>query len=138
MRIRRYNPVVYPFKLWIVEDFGEKEFRKRFICEYEADWTFGYSSLIGVFDKPVIDKRSGMIGFIVVIQDLFKEEDVENYTKHICHEASHICDFMWRYLKEDYPGGEANAYLMGWIGDCLYKFIRDGQTDNVINKELVD
>lgn len=138
MRIRKFNPMVYPIKMWIAEDFSEKDFHKRFICEYEAEWIFGKYSLIGVFDKPVIDKRSGMVGFLVVINELFKEEDEENYTKHICHEASHVCDFIWKYLKEEFPGGEANAYLMGWIGDCLYKFIKDGQAGNVVNEELVN
>lgn len=120
-RVVRYSPVVYPFKLWIADELKEEEFKKRW--EGNVEWRQWKYAVMRVIGNLVMERRSEYIGFILIVGDV-KEDDMEKKVGYICHEASHLCELMWEHLGEDEIGNEANAYLMGWIGRCIYNFMK--------------
>ena len=52
------------------------------------------------------------------------------------HEASHICDAIEKAIGMEH-GGEASAYLLGWIASCINK-ARLGIGDFVEVKDIKD
>lgn len=119
-KIRRYNPVIYPVKLWIVGGWSEKELKAKFRSDWVIEWKRSEYMAMSVINKPVIERRSRYLGFVLIVGDNY---DGKNRVRYICHEASHICDFIWEHLGCDSVDGEANAYLMGWVGECINKFL---------------
>lgn len=107
-----YDPVIYPRKLWvhIGEDF--KELTSKAFCNIEVGDIKEY---YGVEYGEVSRKSDGMYGMVV---SFHKRKDI---TRKLCaHEASHVCDDLEEAIGMKH-GGEASAYLLGWIADCFDK-----------------
>jgi len=115
--IYEFDPVIYPVKLWvsITDDLNEvsetfMDFHTRMGISSKFD------SKLQAFIQVVERMNDGMVGIIAIFRS-FEYCD----TKTIAHESTHIARFLWDHLGENGTGIEADAYLVGWIAECIEK-----------------
>lgn len=110
------NTVIHEFDPVIEEFWALTESRER--AEINREW-FNADSFTIVRTGPVANKKSGWVGNLVYILKP-KQLDV----KTICHESAHCADYLTESLgitNGSFEDGEAYAYLVGWIADCIWK-----------------
>ena len=116
LQIHEFNPAIYPFKLWVVVSKDLKAINESFTTlggnEVYFDVPVGTDAWVGHI--PL--KYDGLNGILMVFKNK-KEITVSNIT----HETNHALKVIWDYLGEETIGDEANAYLAGWIAECIWK-----------------
>lgn len=121
VQIHQFDPVIYPFKLWIVISSDLKAISERF-NDYPSGNEFSYTDADNMiaFTQNVQQKSDGLVGAIIV----FKKRSDCN-VRLIAHESTHVALLLWKHVGEDEPGMEADAYLVGWIAECCEKVKRN-------------
>ena len=123
IQIHEFDPVIYPFRLWVGKFLSEEYLCEKFygltedmervdLKEMHKSDRFCTASTI-----IVADKNTGWGGAVVAIH---KPSAMD--IKTIAHEASHVADFVCEYFgisMDSFDGGEAKAYLVGWVADCI-------------------
>lgn len=114
--IHEFNSVIYPVRLWVAITEDTEEIIKKFVIAHSRE-PIEYDNPDGAaVTRLVSRKKDRKIG--VLIHFLGKESaSVGN----IAHEATHGSMLIWNHIGEDTSGFEANAYLVGWIADCVDK-----------------
>lgn len=120
-----YKNGIYPQRLWVhigydLAEVIEAEFDG---CEPPKE---GYDGV--VYTDGVTRKSDNIFG---VLASFHCTRDMTMSV--CCHEASHVCDAMEEAIDMEH-GGEASAYLMGWIASCINK-ARLGQGDYIEIKD---
>jgi hypothetical protein len=116
-QIHRFDPVIYPRKLWIVKGCEKKFINDRFverlgeeIALYDDERNEADCTVI----CDVILKETEECGYLVYIQS-------DLSIGQIAHEAVHVAVGLFKdigaYLDPD--NQEPFAYLVGWIADCI-------------------
>lgn len=106
-----YDPVIYPRKVWVHIGTDFKELAPKIFDGVEFSDKEYYGAVYG----EVARKTDGMLGILVSFPT------AKEMTMKVCsHEASHICDDIEKAIGMEH-GGEASAYLLGWIADCINK-----------------
>lgn len=117
----KYDPVVFPVKLWVAEydlDLFNK-FNTIDGREISID-ILGYSS--GFTSPVLVNKRTGELGIVVIIMNK------NAGSKTVAHEATHVSQYLFEHIGEKEIGKEIAAYLVGWAADCITDFlIRKGK-----------
>lgn len=126
-KIYEFNPVVYPFRLWVGVDIPCEEIKKKFFAWNFEDDTISDITDISLFNGtaaattyPVCAKADNWIGALVNIRRKDKCS-----VGVIAHEASHVCDFLSDRLglvgdiNNLFSHGEARAYFIEWVADCI-------------------
>lgn len=114
---------VYCFDVYVVLNPSKEELDKRF--EWPKDHSSIYdeenSKLSAYSCIGVVDKSNGRHCFVVIINELGKDELFDINT--IAHEAFHITMDLLDACKLTYSDDscEAYAYLQGYITECIYK-----------------
>ena len=128
--IHQFDPVIYPVKLWVGINPPFEDVEKMFYGlnseteriditsdAYESDhFTIART-------HPVASKSEGWIGLLVTIRKVKQCK-----TGIICHESAHCADFIcgqFGITAGNFEGGEAYAYLIGWIADCIEKVLKN-------------
>lgn len=124
--IHEFDTVIYPTRIWVginpsfdtvdSKFYGLNEYMERIPFDKEQ---YEANSLIVARTHAVIDKESGWIGTFVSIH-----KPKMMTTKSISHESAHCADFICEKFGIQHGGfdnGEAYAYLIGWIADCIEK-----------------
>ena len=118
MIIKEFDPVIYPYKLWIVinksplclpdifdEYTGEKmEFIERDTEKMEA------------FTMPVIHKESESYGVVIFL----RSKKSMTY-ELVAHESSHAAKYLFEHIGADIKDHEPFEYVIGWIAGCCQK-----------------
>lgn len=127
--IHEFNPVIYPFRLWIGINVPAKAIQERFYAyDMKEDAIFditdtdpmGYNAVATTF--PVVEKKGLYIGAFVNIN---KKHNLSLGV--IAHEALHVCDLLSDRLglvgdiKDLFIHGEARAYFVEWVANCINK-----------------
>lgn len=125
-KIYMFNPVIYPFKLWVAVEPNPQDIIGKFygVSDGNTDELVAFSE--SEFHKDSHTDATtyqvrcdGKAGALVIIW--FKKRfDVNG----ISHEASHVTDLMCEYLGVGgftFIDGEARAYFNGWVAECLDK-----------------
>jgi hypothetical protein len=117
IKIHQFDPIIYPFKIWITISNDFKSISDKF-NDYPSRTEFDYkpSDKFLAFTQNVQEKSSGFVGAIIV----FKTKKYCK-TKLIAHESTHAARMLWDYISEHETGVEADAYLVGWISECCEK-----------------
>jgi hypothetical protein len=114
--IHQFDPVIYPFKLWVTCTDKYHTLNERFYHAHNREDlnkdVFDTHEATCFMVKERVD--NGKFGCLVA----FTEREYFNI-KNIAHEASHVVDFLFTHISEDNPGDEAKAYFMGWVVDCM-------------------
>ncbi len=113
-RIHQFNPVIYPLKLWVSNGNNEAALSEVFEEIDGGSLSLGENgiSAASTYDKVVVHKETELYGVLVMV-------DSEITVNQIAHEATHAARFWWDWLEEDQTGREADAYLVGWIAECI-------------------
>ena len=130
MKIAKFDPLIFPFRLWIVKNPDESKLRKQFIY-YKERTPFLHEPTIGSTDIPytaytsalVEELSSTNVGVLIAIG-----ED-EMLPMYIAHEACHAAGILYDYIGEiSIPiQSESHAYFIQWIVECIHKSIENGK-----------
>lgn len=120
VQIHQFDPVIYPVKLWIAITKNNKALNERFKWTYkdsdiDIDW-----NLSDAITGTVTQRENNLFGVLIVFENK-KSCTVSNIT----HESIHAVSDIWERLGESKIGNEANAYLAGWIAECIEKVKRN-------------
>ena len=107
-----YDPVIYPRKVWVHIGTNFKELASEI---FEGELIFDDKTCNGAVFEEFIRKSDGKYGILATFPS-----SKEMTMKFCSHEASHICDDIEKAIGMEH-GGEASAYLLGWIADCINK-----------------
>jgi len=116
--IHQFDPVIYPFKLWVSISSDGAAFSDRF-----KDGDNGKELNVSVINEHeavtyYVQQKEKPTYFGVLI--VFSEKKYCT-CKLIAHESTHAARFMWEHVRENGTGWEADAYLVGWIAECCEK-----------------
>lgn len=118
MNIREFNPVIYPFRLWVVIGGADKGISDSFL-QYngkEIENLDKDMARLEAFAMPVISKKSNHYGVVVY----FVNRRVMTCSV-IAHESSHAAKFLFEHIGADVKEHEPFEYVVGWIAGCCEK-----------------
>jgi hypothetical protein len=114
--IDQYNPILYPFKLWVAITENFTDVTDKFVTARERkEINLTDIGMIEGMTEYVMQKEEDMYYGVLIIFPNTGNMTLQN----IAHEASHAADVVWHHLGEAHVSGEANAYLTGWIAKCI-------------------
>lgn len=107
-----YDPVIYHRKVWVHIGTDFKELASEV---FAGELIFDDKMCNGAVFDEVIRKSDDKYGILATFPS------AKEMTMKVCsHEASHVCDDIEKAIGMEH-GGEASAYLLGWIADCINK-----------------
>ncbi|MDR1652245.1 MAG: hypothetical protein LBS01_01085 [Prevotellaceae bacterium] len=119
MNIKRFDPVIYPQKLWVAISKDGKDMNGLFrhkktddIIRFE-EYDFANFEAV-VF--PVSEVKSDYHGALII----FAKKKYMT-CKTIAHEAVHAAGYMFKHIEQEIDSDEPFAFLTGWIADCCFK-----------------
>lgn len=122
--IHECNPIIYPFRLWVAVNPTFEEVSERFYgLDVNMEKVFitqdqcAPDRFVVARTTTVCDKKDGQTGALVSI---YRRNDLK--VSNICHESCHVADFACEQLgikSRTFDDGEAYAYLVGWIAECI-------------------
>lgn len=130
MKVQQFDPVIYPFYLWIIDESDVEGVRDMFMHTDGTPVTLVPSEGAIAYTMKGVVVRDDDYGFLVVLD---KKDRIT--AGSMAHEATHVARCIWDHLLEFSTGGEADAYLVQWIVDCIEK-VRDNdkqETNNSIS-----
>lgn len=127
--VHEFDPVIYPFRVWVavkpkVEDVDAKFYNldtEMNRIPVTADYFYKNQFSVAT-TYPMEDKESGALGCLIAI---WRPKDFD--CGKIAHEASHVTDYLCEVLGVNgftLDSGEARAYFLGWVADCIDKVKR--------------
>lgn len=121
--IYEFNPVIYPYKIWVVINKNTKVILDNFndnsnepIVDLENNTNHS-----AAFAMEVIKKDTGKIGTILY----FRNRASMRY-ELIAHESIHAGKNLFEYICADINPKEPFEYLVGWIAGCCEEAKRSG------------
>lgn len=117
-KIYEFDPVIYPYNLWIVLDENPNlipsifnEYSGKPIESIDAD-TKGLEA----FTMPVIRKDSPIFGVII----FFRSKESMTF-ELVAHESSHAAKYLFEHIGANVAEHETFEFVVGWIANCLSK-----------------
>lgn len=108
-----YNPIIYPRRVFVV--IGSRETALNGFDGMDEEMFPDNPDYKAVTFDKVSRKDTGSYGCLVFFVSK-KDMTIEV----IAHEASHVVDAIEEAIGMDH-GGEASAYLFGWVADSINK-----------------
>lgn len=115
VQIHQFDPVIYPVKLFVIKHPTEEVINNNFE-EYNGSkisFSIGTHNFAATYNKIVVKKDIQKYGVLINLYRNTLE------VSKLAHEATHAARVIWDWLCEDSTGAEADAYLVGWIVDCI-------------------
>lgn len=129
--IKLFDPVIYPFKIWITKDATLDEIDRQFVAisdDGEEGLPFKKHHVLpdGITADArtyvVGNKKSGYQGCLVYLTK-------KTALKILSHEACHCADWLFEQIGDDeehtFRNGEPYAYYQSWVFECLYKTLKN-------------
>ena len=115
MKIKAVNVPLYRGKLVVIITSSVKQLKK-----YIPDWT-DKEIYASTYYAPYKEKQQG---YYIILNFKGTYRKIQHGT--IAHESTHAAHFIMKHngLIGDLVDDEAQAYLVGWITDQVYKVIR--------------
>lgn len=114
--ISEFDPVIYPFKLWVACTDKYTPLNDRFCYATNRENlnrnVFETHEAVTFYVKE--RESGGGFGCLVT----FANKEYFNIS-NMAHEASHVVDYLFEHIAEKNIGEESRAYLMGWVVDCM-------------------
>ena len=127
-KIYEFNPVIYPFRLWVGINVPVKDIIEKFyvyniddntISDITDEELFRDDDVVAT-TYPMVDRVDDRIGAFININ---KKDKLT--VGVIAHESIHVCDFLSDRLglvgdiKNMYSYGEARGYFVEWVANCI-------------------
>lgn len=117
-KIYEFDPVIYPYKFWIVIDKTPNIISEKFngydnkaIENIDKD-----TSGLAAFTMPVTRKENPYFGVII----FFRSKKSISY-ELVAHECSHAAKYLFEHIGADIKEHEPFEYVVGWMADCCGK-----------------
>ena len=126
MKIHQFNPILYPVRLWIVITKDGESLKGDFVyCDTREEIDVSIFKTSEAITYHVVQRNSPWYKGVLVV---FGDKKCMT-TKNIAHESAHVADIIWKHISERAYGEEANAYLVGWVAECMeeVKKCKNGQ-----------
>ena len=130
MKINKFDPHVFPFRLWVVQNPDKQKLAKQFVY-YKERIPFTHDETTNNTDIPytaytstlVEELSSTEVGVLIVIGEN------EMLPMYMAHEACHAAGILYDYIGEiSIPiQSESHAYFVQWIVGCINKSIENGK-----------
>lgn len=119
--IDTYDPIIYPRELVVTKNVTLQDLRKRFTFRSGDMLSDEYDPEGNTYTCFVTDTKTGK--YIVLVNIGYKQKDMSGYINDIVHEAEHVkCSIFDNIgLPNTIDSQEADAYLVGWAAECIYK-----------------
>lgn len=119
-QIHQFDPIIYPYKLWIIVDKTPNIISSNF-KEYSGEdimFIDSKTNMFQAFTMPVrkIDKVSSDYGVVL----FFRSRNSITY-ELASHEASHAAKYLFKHIGADITEHEPFEYVIGWIANCIYQ-----------------
>jgi hypothetical protein len=118
MEIHEFDPVIYPYKLWVIVDKKPTDIADKF-NEYSGkpiDFIDRDTMGLEAFTMPVARKENPKFGVII----FFRSKKAMSY-ELVAHESSHAAKFLFEHISADIKEHEPFEYVIGWIAGCCEK-----------------
>jgi hypothetical protein len=117
MKVYKFDPVIYPYKLWIIIDKTPNDIANKF---NEYDNTPMYyvdtdTKRHEAFTMPVVSKENPEYGVVI----FFRSKNMSY--ELVSHEASHAAKYMFSHIGASVVDHEPFEYVVGWIAGCCEK-----------------
>jgi hypothetical protein len=116
MKIKQFDPHIYPQKLWVCIEKDFKKLNGLFSdVDDNTDLDFGKYDNFQAVTINVIEKETRDFGVLIIFRPKYLD------CKTIAHESSHATGYMFHHIGADMDCGEPTAYLIGWIAGCCWR-----------------
>lgn len=125
-KIYEFNPIVYPFRLWVGMNVHSNDVQNKFFA-YNFDETVSdftdkelLQTNVAATTYPVVERESGQWGAFININ---RKDKIS--VGVMAHESSHVCDMLSdRFglvgeIDKMFSHGEARAYFIEWVANCI-------------------
>ena len=118
--IHEFDPVIYPYKLWVVVDKKPNIISEMF-NEYDGEEikSWDNTSNLDAFAMPVRKKDNSRFGCIIY----FTSKKSMTYNI-VSHESSHAAKYLFSHIGSDITEHEPFEYLLGWMAECCEKVLK--------------
>lgn len=116
IEIFKFNPVIYPFKIWIIVTKNIELINEYFYDDIGNNIELENCIYSKAFTGRALDRNTNEIGAFIVFNSI-KDITFENVT----HEASHAGKLLFEHINSDITPHEPFEYLIGWIAKCCSK-----------------
>jgi hypothetical protein len=115
MLINEFDPIIYPFKLWIIVSNNPKVIEEKFndINNNKIEYIANKTRNCKAFSMPVKGKRSGRSGAVIFF---YSKKDITYKTA--AHESSHVAKYLFEFIGASTKEHEPFEYLVGWMAEC--------------------
>ncbi|MBK5722568.1 hypothetical protein JGH11_16970 [Dysgonomonas sp. Marseille-P4677] len=117
-KIHEFDPVIYPYKLWVIIDKSPTIIADRFneytnepIHFIETD-----TAKAEAFTMPVVHKENPHYGVLL----FFRSRKSMTY-ELVAHESSHAAKYLFEHIGAEIKEHEPFEYVIGWIAGCCEK-----------------
>lgn len=120
MEIKEYNPVIYPYRLWLCLADEPSDMPKKF---YEEDGgkmknIVEDTKSLEAFTIPVMTKgKNGKYGVAI----FFRSRKSMTY-ELVAHECSHAAKYLFEFIEADMQAHEPFEFVIGWMAGCCEEF----------------
>ena len=122
--IDKYDPQIYPRLLWVSKNVTISDIRKNFTQRDGSEIEDSWDPVDGTFTIYVKDRETDKYGCLVNLAD-WALKDKSKLIEYVAHEAEHVKISVFNDvgLITNFDSQEADAYLTGWIAQCIYDTI---------------
>ena len=128
MKIYKFDPVIYPIPLLITKDIDSTVLNGRFYVvntdnELEEDTNEFTPKTNTVARTIMVVNKKTMLRYILIL--IFRQRDAR--VGIISHEALHYTNMvaeMLGFLPQDSMEDEPSCYLLQWVTDCIWSFLK--------------
>jgi len=114
--MKRFDPVIYPQKLWISVENDFKKLNGLFSDpDDNTECDFGKYDNYKAITAKVLEKETRDFGVLIIFRPKYLD------CRTISHEASHAAGYIFQHINADMDCGEPTAYLIEWIADCCWR-----------------
>ena len=119
--IHEFDPVIYPYKIWVVIDKKPGSISEMFY-EYDGSEILSWdnTSHLDAMAMSVMKKDNSSYGAVVY----FRSKKSMTYNI-IAHECSHAAKMMFEHIGADVKPHEPFEYVVGWIAECCEKVLKN-------------
>ena len=115
MKIHEFDPVIYPYKLWIIVDKNRSNIADNFkhVDGKRIKNIAKNTKNLAAFVMPVVSKKNPEFGVIICFYSI----DCITF-EIVAHESSHAAKYLFKHINADINEHEPFEFAVGWIAKC--------------------
>ena len=127
MIIYQFDPVIYPYKVWVIIDKKPNKIHEKF-KEYSGKpiiFEDGSADRCEAFTMPVQSKGADPYYGVILF---FRSKRSMDY-ELVAHESSHAAKYLFEHIGADCNIHEPFEFVVGWIAGCC-EAVKNGKARN--------